>query len=136
MSLFYDYCNRENITAETITFDESIFIKNSSTGALIYSNNTYVGPIYNSYDIISFYPSITRCDKLKIPIKQWIFKTLSVSEFEKFKNTFFPYGIYIYIRIGVELHQINQWNYIIHTYILIIYYFNWKMERNTKPGRN
>ena len=70
MSLFYDYCNRENITAETITFDESIFIKNSSTGALIYSNNTYVGPIYNSYDIISFYPSIMRCDKLKIPIKQ------------------------------------------------------------------
>ena len=64
-------------------------------GALIYSNNTYVGPIYNSYDIISFYPSIMRCDKFKIPIKQWIFKTLSVSEFEKFKNTFFPYGIYI-----------------------------------------
>ena len=92
-TLFYDYCNTQNIKPEQITFDESIFIKNSSTGALIYSNNTYTGCVY-TYDINSCYPSILRDDKFKIPIKQGIIKTLSKDEFDKMKSTFFSYGIF------------------------------------------
>ena len=113
-TLFYDYCNTQNIKAEPITFDESIFIKNSSTGALIYSNNTYTGPLY-SYDINSCYPSILRDDKFKIPIKPGIIKTLSKDEFDKMKSTFFPM-----VYIGVKLHPINQINYLDSIRITII----------------
>jgi hypothetical protein len=112
-SLFYEYCNSQNIKTEPISFDESIFIKKSSSGALIYSNNVYIGPSY-SYDINSFYPSIMRCDKFKIPIKAGVLKTLSVSEFDKFKNSFFPYGIYrckITSEKPTKLFRFNKFNY-------------------------
>ena len=91
--MFYDYCNRENINPEPITQQESIFIKKASIGSLIFSNNDYEGPAY-SYDINSFYPSIMRDDKFKIPIKEGQIKTLSKQEFDKMKKTFFCYGIY------------------------------------------
>ena len=84
---------RENIKPEPITQQESIFIKNASIGALIYSNNDYEGPAYE-YDVNSMYPSIMRDDKFKIPIKEGEIKTLSKKEFEKMKKTFFCYGIY------------------------------------------
>ena len=53
MTIFYDYCNREKIKPDPITALECTFIKKSSVGALIYSNNDYEGPAYE-YDINSF----------------------------------------------------------------------------------
>ena len=91
--IFFDYCNRENIKPDPITQQESIFIKNASIGALIYSNNEYEGSAYE-YDVNSMYPSVMRDDKFKIPIKEGEIKTLSKKEFEKMKKTFFCYGIY------------------------------------------
>lgn len=112
-SLFYDYCNSQNIIPEQITLDESIFIKNSSSGALIYSHNGYIGPVFE-YDINSFYPSILRDHQFKIPIKQGIIKTLSKDEFEKMKSTFFSYGIFrckISSDKPTKLFRFNKFNY-------------------------
>ena len=75
-TIFFNYCNKEKIVTEPITDQEYQFIKNSSIGALMFSNNGYTGPIYE-YDINSFYPNIMRSDKFKIPIEQGEIKTLS-----------------------------------------------------------
>ena len=92
-TIFFNYCNKENIKPEQITDIEYQFINNASTGALIYADNNYQGQVYE-YDINSFYPSIMRCNKFKIPIKQGEIKTISKNEFDKMKSTFFCYGIY------------------------------------------
>ena len=92
-TMFYDYCNSQNIKPDPITALECTFIKKASIGALIYSNNDYEGPAYE-YDFNSMYPSIMRDDKFKIPIKEGVIKTLSKEEFENMKSTFFCYGIY------------------------------------------
>jgi len=92
-TIFFNYCNKEKIKPEPITDQEYEFINNSTTGALMFGNNGYTGPVYE-YDINSFYPNIMKSNQFKIPIKQGEIKTLSKIEFEKMKNTFFCYGIY------------------------------------------
>ena len=92
-TIFLNYCNQEKIKTEQITEIEYEFINNSSIGALIYADKNYEGPVYE-YDINSFYPSIMKCNKFKIPIKQGEIKTISKIEFDKMKSTFFNHGIY------------------------------------------
>jgi hypothetical protein len=92
-TIFFNYVHQEKIKTEQITEIEYEFINNSSIGALIYADKNYEGPVYE-YDINSFYPSIMRCNKFKIPIKQGEIKTISKIEFDKMKSTFFNYGIY------------------------------------------
>ena len=93
LKIFFDHCNENNIVPEPIDSVESHWIESASVGGLMYSNDTYVGIGYK-YDVNSFYPSIMKSSKFKIPIKAGTFETLSVEQFEQMKKTFFRYGIY------------------------------------------
>ena len=108
-TIFFNFCNKENIKPEQITDIEYEFINNSSTGALIYADKDYEGPVYE-YDINSFYPSIMRSDKFKIPIKQGEIKTISKIDFDKMKSTFFNYGIYKCIITSEKTNKLFRFN--------------------------
>lgn len=93
LKIFFDHCNKNNICPDPISMEESRWIELSSTGAIMYANDEYEGSSYK-YDVCSFYPSIMRSDKFKIPIKKGVFQKLSQEDFNERKNTFFRYGIY------------------------------------------
>jgi hypothetical protein len=99
--------------AEHITYEEMLFIQNSTTGALIFAE-PYEGPGYK-YDVKSRYPSIM-CSNFLIPIKAGKFETWDLEEFKKY-NEWVPTGIYrcIVKKSGNKnvdrLFRFNQKNY-------------------------
>lgn len=87
----FDYFTKIIEIPQDISQHETEFLNKSTQGSLIF-NEKYQGKAYK-YDIISMYPSIMKSQFL-IPLKQGEFKKLTDEEFNKFKTSFFPYGIY------------------------------------------
>ncbi len=90
VNYLFKLLTEQNIKADIITKEESVFIEGAMMGGLIFGYK-YKGPSYK-YDINSFYPSIYSSTNLLIPIKQGIIKTLTNTEFKKMD--YFPIGIY------------------------------------------
>ena len=78
----------KSIKTEAILQDESIWIKNSSFSALIYSEKGYQGEVYG-YDVKSLYPHLMSLSTLKFPVKRGEFKNI-----DEFNKDYFEYGIY------------------------------------------
>jgi hypothetical protein len=80
----------KHILPEDILDDEALWIKETSIGALTFSQ-PYEGQGYK-YDIKSMYPAIIRNNNVMCPIKRGDFKYMNQEEFKNLK--FYPTGFY------------------------------------------
>jgi hypothetical protein len=78
------------ISVEPILEDESIWIMESTNGAIVFFE-PYEGEIHK-YDVKSMYPSILSNNNVLCPIKRGDFKKFTEEEFNNLK--FYPTGIY------------------------------------------
>src|SRR6185312_5931353 len=80
LHLFFKMCP---FISEPITLDESMWIRDSTVGAIIFAN-PYQGPVWK-YDICSMYPSILQDNHMLYPFREGVFET--ISNFDKDYHT-------------------------------------------------
>jgi hypothetical protein len=80
----------KQITPDHILDDEALWIKEASTGALVFSEE-YEGPGYK-YDIKSMYPAVISNNNVLCPVERGDFSYINSTDFKELK--FYPNGIY------------------------------------------
>jgi hypothetical protein len=125
----FDRFTKFTLNPETIEQDEFIWLRNSTMGAVIFSEK-YEGPGYK-YDVKSMYPSIYRSTN-KFPVKRGEFRTLTDKEFNEMK--YYQFGIYkckIYRSDDNntnKLFKFNRLHYYTHTSLEHAKSLNLKIE--------
>lgn len=133
----FDRYTKYILNPETISQDEFIWLRNSTMGAVIFSEK-YEGPGYK-YDVKSMYPSIYRSTN-KFPVKRGEFRTLTDKEFNEMK--YYQFGIYkckIYRSDDNntnKLFKFNKLHYYPHTSLEHAKSLNLKIEliQDDKPN--
>lgn len=133
----FDRYTKYILNPETISQDEFIWLRNSTMGAVIFSEK-YEGPGYK-YDVKSMYPSIYRSTN-KFPVKRGEFRTLTDKELNEMK--YYQFGIYrckIYRSDDNntnKLFKFNKLHYYPHTSLEHAKSLNLKIEliQDDKPN--
>lgn len=124
LKLFHDL--NPTVQPDKIEGEELEFIKNSSTGALIWGDE-YKGEAHY-YDVVSMYPTIQRDMSFGVPIKKGTLSKITQKELQEKK--YFEYGIYRCKITGYNKHLFrpNKKNYYTHFDLTTAKEFGYQIE--------
>jgi hypothetical protein len=112
--------------ADDITANEARVIQLCKNGGLIWGDK-YKGKAYKA-DVVSQYASIMRSDHFQIPIKEGIFKTITLEVFNELK--FFTYGLY-HVKVSNSNHKLlvhNENNWYTHIDLNLAIKYKYTLE--------